>query len=50
MHIEKSSIDRLVALRLGNLEDMGALQYNGGKRKSTQVATDILSKCFGIEL
>jgi hypothetical protein len=49
MYMEKSSVDRIVAPRLSNLEDIGALQYSEGKWKSTQDATDILSKYFGIK-
>ncbi len=50
VNIDKSNIDRIVAPRLGNLEEVGALQYDEGKWKFTQAATDVLSKYFGIKL
>jgi hypothetical protein len=47
LYKEKSDIVRIVATRLGNLEDLEFVQYDHGKWQTTNTAIDTLSKYFG---
>jgi hypothetical protein len=50
LYKEKSDIVRIVATRLGNLEDLEFLKYSDGKWQTTDTANDTISKYFGTKL